>query len=76
MNIYIPDEDLQPGLIHEADLGIDKMVDSLEAAYEMSCRHHHITLSNPEYFRRYVFNLIALNSARIMQLQEALNART
>lgn len=57
-------DDNKPVLINEHEYGICKMVDELEEAFQMSCKHNNTTPSDLKYFRRYVFNLIVLVSGK------------
>lgn len=51
--------DLKSIKICEHALEIDEMVDSLEEAYLSSCKLNKVDTKNIEYFRRYIWVLIA-----------------
>lgn len=52
-------------LVSEHEIGTCAMVDSLEESYKISCEHNDVELEDHEYFRQYVWNLIAMLSIRI-----------
>lgn len=52
-------------IVNEHDLGTCKMTDSLEESFLKSCQHNNTTPEDMEYFRRYVWNLIAMITLRM-----------
>ena len=54
-------------LINEHDIGTCNMVDDFEASYLKSCEHNKTTPDDLEYFRRYVWNLLAM----IVQMKQS-----
>ncbi|MES0340744.1 MAG: hypothetical protein ABUK08_00355 [Candidatus Humimicrobiaceae bacterium] len=57
-------------LIHEEDIGIDKMVDDLEEAYKRSCKHNDTDENDLSYLRRYMFSIISLQLLKIQEIEK------
>ncbi len=68
----IKEEDLDPVLAGEEG-DIARMVESLEASYQMSCQHNGTTPDDHAYFRNYVFFCIAQLGETSRHLAKALD---
>jgi hypothetical protein len=56
-------------LMHEITAGTADMVDQCEEAYLASCEHNGTGPDDQVYFRRYVWNMIALITLRLRALR-------
>ncbi len=61
-------EDLEAELMNERGYGTEDMVNSFEAAYLKSCAHNDVGPDNMEYFRRYFWNILALQQIKIERI--------
>lgn len=59
-----------PVLVHEECLGLDELTDDLVRCFKQSCAHNYTTVDDTDYYRRYMFFLIA----GIIKKQQAINA--
>lgn len=55
--------------INEHELGVCKMVDTLEEAYVNSCKLNDTTVADFKYFRRYMWTIVGLQIRRIEELE-------
>jgi hypothetical protein len=56
-------------IVNEHEIGTCGMVEELEAAFQQSCEGHGVVPEDPTYFRRYVFNLVAMLVQRVQDLE-------
>lgn len=69
------DEYYSPVLVNEHEAGICGMTASMETSYKQSCEHNNKTPEDVDYFRSYVWALLATLVQRIEGIEERLDRR-
>lgn len=55
-------------MVNEHEIGTCKMTQELEESFLKSCRHNNTTPEDLEYFRSYVWNLFAMLSNKLCEV--------